>query len=93
MLDVKLADTRKPHLVVDGAAQIGGAGGLGTQSVERYHGSLQLAGTAFADLMFLFTPMDHFRAHGRSFYGVIGYHLLSQRPCAIDYATQQQPFW
>lgn len=93
MLDAELAGKLKPLLTTDGEAKVAGAGGTAGGGVERMRGELNLAGATFSDLNFVFMPMGHFRAQGGTFDGVIGYHLLSQSPSAIDYANNRLLFW
>ena len=40
------------------------AGGTTGGGIERFRGALQLADLAFKDAIFVFMPMDHFRAQG-----------------------------
>jgi hypothetical protein len=93
MLDTKLGARLKPLLQGNGAVQVAGISGTGNDGKERYHGNLKLADTDFKDVPFVFMPMDHFRAQGAKFDGVVGYHLLSARPSAIDYANNRLLFW
>ena len=93
MLDAKLGTRIKPLLQGDGASHVAGAGGTTAGGIDRYRGVLRLAETEFKDVVFVFMPMDHFRGQGATFDGVVGYHLLSARPSAIDYANNRILFW
>ncbi|MBA4138716.1 MAG: hypothetical protein C0518_15530 [Opitutus sp.] len=93
MLDANLREQLKPLLRADGAQPVAGAGGTTSGGMERFRGELKLADTVFKDVAFMFMPMGHFRAQGATFDGVVGYHLLSARPSAIDYANSRLLFW
>lgn len=93
MLDTKLGEKIKPLFRLDGAQPVAGAGGVSSGGIERFRGELTLADAVFKDVAFVFMPMGHFRAQGGTFDGVVGYHLLSARPSAIDYANNRLLFW